>query len=200
MLFDCCFLVHRSLSTAARAALCMWHWHRYCPECPGCTLGKFLFQYSVWCQRAQMCPSHSAGSVMWHILYFFDQTLWLLFEGGVYFFGKPGDINNAWIGYVQVWQRQLLDVASSTHILSVLLSAVGMTRTAPVLALVWWLSKIIHMRGRILCLLAMATILLFEGGIYFIQNLWIVQCLKVKVDNTKLYHYTVHSNVEKIQG
>ena len=145
MLFDCCFLVHRSLRTAARAALCMWHWHRYCPECPGCTLGKFLFQYSVWCQRAQMCPSHSAGSVMWHILYFFDQTLWLtlwlLFEGSVYFFGKPGDINNAWIGYVQVWQWQLLDVASSTHILSVLLSAVGMTRTAPVLALVWWLVK-----------------------------------------------------------
>ena len=48
-----------------------------------------------------MCPSRSAGSIIWHILYFFDQMLWLLFEGSVYF-GKPGDINNGWIGYIQV--------------------------------------------------------------------------------------------------
>ena len=25
---------------------------------------------------------------------------WLLFEGGVYFFGKPADINDGWIRYV----------------------------------------------------------------------------------------------------
>ena len=44
------------------------------------------------------------------IPYFFDQTPWLLlfsliifvqllFEGGVYFFGKLADINDGWIGY-----------------------------------------------------------------------------------------------------
>ena len=26
----------------------------------------------------------------------------LLFKGGVYFLGKPGDINNSWIRYVRV--------------------------------------------------------------------------------------------------
>ena len=53
------------------------------------------------------------------ILYFFDQmpqllfffcclfcaaTIrgWLLIEGGVYFFGKPGDINDGWIRYIRV--------------------------------------------------------------------------------------------------
>ena len=28
--------------------------------------------------------------------------VWLLFEGGIYFFGKPGDINDGWIGYERV--------------------------------------------------------------------------------------------------
>ena len=28
--------------------------------------------------------------------------VWLLFEGGVYFFGKSGDINDGWIRYVRV--------------------------------------------------------------------------------------------------
>ena len=27
-------------------------------------------------------------------------SVWLLFEGGVYFIGKPADINDSWIGYV----------------------------------------------------------------------------------------------------
>ena len=26
----------------------------------------------------------------------------LLFEGGAYFFGKPGDVNDSWIRYVRV--------------------------------------------------------------------------------------------------
>ena len=50
-----------------------------------------------------------------YIPYFFNQTLqlllsslldfvWLLFKGGVYFLGKPADINDGWIRYVQTIQ------------------------------------------------------------------------------------------------
>ena len=67
--------------------------------------------------------------------YFFNQTpqllffsllvfLRLLFEGGVYFFGKLADINDGWIRYVQAIQRRLLDAVSSMRSLSVLLSSV----------------------------------------------------------------------------
>ena len=35
-------------------------------------------------------------------IYFTARFVRLLFEGGVYFFGKPGDINNGWIRYVRV--------------------------------------------------------------------------------------------------
>ena len=112
----------------------------------------------------------------------------LLFKGSVYFFGKPGDINDGWIGYEWVRRWRLLDAVSSMHSLSVLLSAVGTTRTAQtVLALAWWLpSEIIrtsvHMphsltaatlQGRHLfrskALDCVATIQggpLFEGGVY----------------------------------
>ena len=45
------------------------------------------------------------------------------------FFGKPGDINNSWISYIRVIQWRLLVTGSSTHSLSVRLSAVGTTRT-----------------------------------------------------------------------
>ena len=31
--------------------------------------------------------------------YFAAHFVRLLFEGSVYFFGKPGDINDGWIGY-----------------------------------------------------------------------------------------------------
>ena len=46
-----------------------------------------------------------------YVPYFFDQTatiyfaarfMWLLFKDGVYFFGKPGDINDSWIRYTRV--------------------------------------------------------------------------------------------------
>ena len=30
--------------------------------------------------------------------------IWILFEGGVYFFEKPADINEGWIRYVQAIQ------------------------------------------------------------------------------------------------
>ena len=83
----------------------------------------------------------------------------LLFEGSVYWFGKPGDTNNGWIGYKWVRQCRLLDAVSSTHSLSVLLSAVGMTHTTP--ALVWWPSSEIIRTRVCMCvlhLLAAATI------------------------------------------
>ena len=112
----------------------------------------------------------------------------LLFEGGIYFFGKPGDINDCWIGYEWVEWWWLLDAVSSTRSLSILLLAAGTTRTTwTVLALVWWLlSEIIRTCVRVPCLLAAATIWgqclfrsrasdcaatiqgrpLFEGGVY----------------------------------
>ena len=49
--------------------------------------------------------------------------MWLLFEGGIYFIGKPADINDGWIRNVRVIQWRLLDAGSSTCNLSVLLSA-----------------------------------------------------------------------------
>ena len=106
----------------------------------------------------------------------------LLFEGGVYFFGKPADTNDSWIRYEQTIQWQLLDAFSSKNSLSILLSAVGMSRTTrTVLAPARWpLSKIICTRVHVSPITAAATIwgwrlfcsellivwLLFEGGIY----------------------------------
>ena len=37
-------------------------------------------------------------------IHFAARFVRLLFEGGVYFFGKPGDINDGWIRYVRVRQ------------------------------------------------------------------------------------------------
>ena len=71
--------------------------------------------------------------------YLFDQTLWLLFfavcfsvainqewllfEGRVYFVGKPVDSNDGWIRYMRTLQLGLIDVVSSMHSLSIPLSA-----------------------------------------------------------------------------
>ena len=68
--------------------------------------------------------------------------VWLPFEGSVYFFGTPKDINYSWIRYVRVIQWRLLDTVNSKWSLSVLLSAMETSRTtqtAPVL--VRWLSS-----------------------------------------------------------
>ena len=62
-------------------------------------------------------------------VYFAACFMWLLFEGNVYFFGKPGGINDGWIRYVRVRQWRLLDAFSSMRSLSVLVSAMGTTRT-----------------------------------------------------------------------
>ena len=63
----------------------------------------------------------------------------LLFEGGIYFSGKPTDINDSWIRYVQVIQRWLLDVTCN---LSVPLSAMEKSCTTwTARALTWWWSS-----------------------------------------------------------
>ena len=97
-----------------------------------------------------------------HILDFFDQTpqlllfftarlVRLLFEGGVYVFGKPTDINNCWIRYVRAIQWWLLGVGSK-HSLSVLLSTVETSRHS-------YYSRVVIIERKIVRLL-------FEGGDY----------------------------------
>ena len=61
--------------------------------------------------------------------FFAARLVRLLFEGSVYFFGKPTDINNGWIRYVRVIQWWLLDAVSCKLSLSVLLPAVEMSHT-----------------------------------------------------------------------
>ena len=143
----------------------------------------------------------------------------LPFKGGVYFFGKPGNINDGWVRHVLVRWWRLLDTVSSTRSLSVLLSAIGTTHTTQtVLALVWWPgSPVTVPTGRSSTLLKYPSLsgistypsstkiidsgstqrkkknclsyslidlpsfsklrLLFEGGIYFVQELRIVWLL-----------------------
>ena len=101
-------------------------------------------------------------------IYFAARFAWLLFEGGVYFFGKPWDVNDTWISYVQLRQWWLLDAVSSMHSLSVLLSAVGTTHTTQtVLSTIVVTVVISHSH----------TCAQFEGGAYFVQKLRIVLLL-----------------------
>ena len=51
----------------------------------------FLFAYTVFLR------SDAAATI-----FFAAHFVRLLFKGGVYLFGKPADINNGWIRYVQV--------------------------------------------------------------------------------------------------
>ena len=100
----------------------------------------------------------------------------LLFEGVVYFYGKPADIDGL-IRYVQVRWWQLLDTVSSTHSLSVLNDSYNTNSLgASVLTVVRNYSHT--------CAHAESTIwrwclfrselpivqLLFEGGVYFVQS------------------------------
>ena len=92
-------------------------------------------------------------------IYFAAHFVRLLFEGGIYFFGKPGDIKDSWIRYIQMRRWRLLDTVSSARNFSVLLLAVGTTQTVLVLALAWWpSSEIICTRAHVLRLLAAAKI------------------------------------------
>ena len=81
------------------------------------------------------------------LLYFFGQTMQLLaarfcmatIQGRRL---KPADVNDGWKRYVWAIQRRLLDAGSSTHNLSVLLSAIEKGCTTRIaLALAWWPSS-----------------------------------------------------------
>ena len=70
-------------------------------------------ELSDWCLCIQ--AQWQVIAIYTVLTYFFDRTprlllfllhisVWLLFEGGFYFFGKPADINDSWIRYVQAIQ------------------------------------------------------------------------------------------------
>ena len=58
-------------------------------------------------------PCPNAMIMIEKVPYFFDQMLWLLFEGGIYFIGKPVDSNNGWIRYMQAIQLGLIDAGTA---------------------------------------------------------------------------------------
>ena len=83
----------------------------------------------------------------------------VLFEGSDYFCGKPADVNDGWIRYIRAIQWRLLDTDSSSHSLSVLLSAIESScRTPTTLAQAWWPSS------EIICTHVRVSWLLFEGA------------------------------------
>ena len=94
---------------------------------------------------------------------------WLLFKGGVHFFGKPTAINNGWIRYTQTIQQRLLDAFSSLHNLSVLLLAVEQSHTTQTALPLAWLHTCVccvaTIQGwRLFCSELPIVRLLFEGG------------------------------------
>ena len=119
---------------------------------------------TLWHQRrSRMKKSYRISSFRWRG-YSLLVSVWLLFEGGVYFIGKPADINDSWTRYIQAIQRRLLDAGSSTRNLSVLLSAMeksSTTRTA--LALARWPSSELFVY---VCVCHVLLWLLFEGGVW----------------------------------
>ena len=61
-----------------------------------------------------------------------------IIRGQCLFFLKTTDINDGWIRFIQAIQRQLLDAVSSSCSLSVVLSALEMSRTTQTeLPLAW---------------------------------------------------------------
>ena len=58
-------------------------------------------------------PCPNAVIMIEKVPYFFDQMLWLLFEGGIYFVGKPVDSNNGWIRFMQAIQLGLIDAGTA---------------------------------------------------------------------------------------
>ena len=117
--------------------------------------------------------------------------LWLLFEGGV---GKLADSNDGWNRYMWVIQLGLIDTGSSTHSLSVLLSAMEMSpRTQTGLEITQWASvAIISMCVRVPCILAVATI---QGWCLFHSEFPIVQPLFKGSDCSRVasnQRYTVY--------
>ena len=91
---------------------------------------SYLYLGNQRCEMWQLCKdkyyelllflrSDAAGTIF--LLLIFVQLLFLgslLFEGSVYFFWKPADINDGWIKYVWAIQWQLLNAITSTHSLT----------------------------------------------------------------------------------
>ena len=65
----------------------------------------------------------------WRYYFFAARFCAATFPGGVYFFGKPAEINNGWIRYIWAIQWQLLDAVCSICSLPVLQSAMKMSCT-----------------------------------------------------------------------
>ena len=87
-------------------------------------------------------------------------SVWLLFEGGVYFIGKHADINHGWIRYVRAIQQRLLDAGTQP-----LSSAVSHGKE-------WYNTKSpsaspVTVVVRNVCVLLR---LLFEGRVYFVRK------------------------------
>ena len=93
------------------------------------------------------------------------------------FLGKPADLNDGWMRYIQAIQLGLVDTGSRTHSLSVQLLAVETSRrTQTALALAWWQSAaIICTRICVPHILAKA----FKGGDcwgqHLIKEIWYVR-------------------------
>ena len=114
----------------------------------------------------------------------------LLFESSIYFFGKPADINDCLIRYIWVRQWRLLNAVSSKHSLSVLLSAVEMTRTTrTALVLAWWPSPEYFKRVCMLHILATATI---RRWCLFLSELQGGICSKKYSSYNFLFHSKAH--------
>ena len=137
--------------------VCMHAW------CMNVHMSVYCVCVCVCC--ALCCSMHRAKEHYVKIPYFFNQMLrllffflllifgQLLFEGGVYFFGKLVGINHDWIRTIQ-WQ--LLDAVSSKCSLLVLLSVVETSRTTQAAQTVaYWPS---FMYVCICCILAAAII------------------------------------------
>ena len=83
---------------------------------------------------------------------------WLLFKGGIYFVGKPVDSIEGLIRYMGVIQLGLIDAGSTSHSLSILLSAVETSlRKRTALEIAQLLTGIISTHVRVLLILATAT-------------------------------------------
>ena len=101
-------------------------------------------QLSLFCDnkwRSRTISSYRISSIR-RRGYSLHVSVRLLFEGGVYFIGKPAGINDGWIRYVRAIQQRLLDAGSSTRNLSIQVSAMEKSCTArTALALARWPSS-----------------------------------------------------------
>ena len=121
--------------------------------------------------------------------------VWLLFKGGIYFLGKPADINDGLLRYIRVRRWWLLDAVSSVCSLSALLSVVEMTHTTQIVLVLKNYSQMCACAA----ILAMATICgwlfyselpivwpLFKGDIFEVIRYYcldLLSCLHCEFNN-----------------